>query len=149
MREIDETIVEFMRKNARTNLTTISKETGIPVSTIFDRLRLQEGKSITRFTALLDFPTIGYLIRAKIFLHVAPSQRTLLAAHLQEHENVNSLWRVNNGYDYALDCAFHDIKEAEDFVEELEMEFKILAKSIFHVIDTLVQEKMMVKPEEI
>src|SRR5688572_26174504 len=106
MRPNDLKILQYMRQNSRMNLTTISRRTGIPVSTIFDRLRSQEGELIKRFTALVDFAKLGYPIRAEIFLKVEAVDRKKLAAYLLVHGRVNTLSRVNNGYDYAAECLF-------------------------------------------
>ncbi len=126
------------------NLTTISRKTGIPVSTIFDRLRSQEGKLIKRFTALLDFSAMGYPVRAKLFLKARPEVRDKIRAYLLIHDRVNNLWRVNNGYDLLVDCIFKDIREVEEFVEELETRFDVLDKQVFHVIEDIVNEKVLV-----
>ena len=143
MKRTDQQILNFVRNNARTNLTTISRKTGIPVSTIFDRLRNQEGNTIKRFTALLDFTKLGYPVRVKIFLKASSKSRQDLRKFLLAHPNVNSLFRINNGYDYSVDCAFKNMRESEDFMDELEHTFQIENRKAYHVIDDLAQEKML------
>jgi DNA-binding Lrp family transcriptional regulator len=143
MKPADTKILEYMRHNARTNLTTISRKTGIPVSTIFDRLRSQEGEFITKFTALVDFTKLGYSVRANVFLKVDPQNRDAIKSHLLVHGSVNNLYRINNGYDFAAECVFFSIKEMEEFVETLEMQFKVLDKHVFHIIDDIAREKVM------
>jgi hypothetical protein len=64
---------------------------------------------------------------------------------LLAHSRVNNLFRINNGYDYSAECLFLNIKEIEEFVENLELHFKILDKHVFHIIDDLAREKMLVE----
>jgi DNA-binding Lrp family transcriptional regulator len=143
MKHTDLRILQHLRANARTSLTSISKRTGIPVSTIFDRIRNYQDQVVRRFTALLDFEKLGYPVRVNIFLKVDPQQRDGVRSHLLLHDSVNNLYRINNGYDYAAECLFTSIKEVEEFVEELESQFKILDKSVFHIIDDLAREKAL------
>jgi DNA-binding Lrp family transcriptional regulator len=135
-------ILQHIRRNSRENLTTISRKTGIPVSTIFDRLKSQERDFVRKFTALIDFSKLGYPVRANIFLKVDPQSRDDIRKYLTIHDSVNNLYRINNGYDYAAECVFLNIKEVEEFIEALELQFNILDKHVFHIIDDLVRERV-------
>jgi DNA-binding Lrp family transcriptional regulator len=53
-------ILAHLRQNSRTNLTKISKETAVPISTIFDRIKRYNKDVIIKNTVLLDFRKIGY-----------------------------------------------------------------------------------------
>lgn len=143
MKESDKKILQYIRNNSRINLTTLSRRTGIPVSTIFDRLRAYEGKTVRKFTALLDFTALGYTTRMKLFLKVHPEQREKIRNYLLAHENVNNLWRINNGYDFIADCVFRDLVEAEDFCDALEVRFEIMERKVHHVIASLAREKVL------
>lgn len=143
MKPTDVRILQHIRRDARMNLTAISRKTGIPVSTIFDRLRAQQGGLITRFTALVDFAKLGYPIRTKVFLKVDPQQRAAMRAYLCAHGRVNSIWRINNGFDYAAECLFTSIREVEEFLESLELRFNILDKHVYHIIEDIAREKVL------
>ena len=101
MKPSDMKILQHIRTNARENLTTISRKTGIPVSTIFDRLKSHEQQFVIKFTALVDFAKLGYPLRANICLKVAPDSRDGVKSYLLAHNRVNNLQRINNGFDYA------------------------------------------------
>lgn len=142
MKLSDTKILQHLRQNSRANLTTISRKTGIPVSTIFDKIRMYEQDFVQKFTVLVDFAKLGYSVRAKIFLKVDPQQRERLKVFLLANSSVNNIFRINNGFDYAIDCVFVSIKEVEEFVESLELEFAVMDKHVFHVIDDVVREKV-------
>ena len=143
MKTTDLKILHHIRRNARENLTTISRKTGIPVSTIFDRLRSHEQQFVVKFTALVDFSKLGYPVRAYICLKVDPQDREGIKNYLCVHSGVNTLQRINNGFDYSAECLFTNIKEVEEFVESLEIRFKIIDKHVFHIIDDIVREKAL------
>jgi len=73
--EKDLLILKHLRNNARKTLTSISKETNIPTSTVFDRLRIHEKGIIKKYTSIIDIenlanktvePNFKYLILDKI-----------------------------------------------------------------------------------
>jgi DNA-binding Lrp family transcriptional regulator len=136
-------ILQHLRRDARINLTVLSKKTGIPVSTLFDRLRAGEGSVITRFTVLMDFAKLGFPVRTKVLLRADAESRVPLRNYLLAHNRVNGLWRINNGFDYAADCFFASIKEAEEFLDTIEEKYRIVEKQMFHIIDDLATEKAM------
>jgi len=47
-------VISYLRQNARETLTRLSRKTHIPVSTIYDKLKLHEHNLITKYTSLLD-----------------------------------------------------------------------------------------------
>ena len=44
MKKKDQILLSYLRKDARMPLTKMSKKTNIPVSTLFDRLKVNEGQ---------------------------------------------------------------------------------------------------------
>jgi len=111
-------ILTHLRTNARKSLVDISKETEIPISTIFDKLKTHEGDIIKKFTAILNFPKLGYHIRKKLIIKT--NDRGKLVEFLLNHKNINSVFKVNNGYDFVADCIFKEMQEWYDFKSQLE-----------------------------
>ncbi len=145
MEQSDILILSHLRKDARQNLTRISKHTGIPVSTIFDRMRKYSGSLIRKHTALVDFSELGYDMRANIVLRVHKQDRQQLQNFLEKKGQVNSLYRINNGYDFMVDALFRNMKEVDDFMEELER-FRIRAKECYYVLEDIKREEFLSEP---
>lgn len=136
-------LLSFFRHNARLALTRISRETGVPVSTIFDKLKKYENNIITKHTSLIDFSKLGYNTRATIFLKTNAPSRTELGIFLKKHPNVNNVFRVNNGFDFLIEGIFKTIKDLEKFLENIELTQEITAKEVYFVIDELSRENFM------
>ncbi len=143
----EKVLLSHFRKNARESLTAISRRTRVPVSTIFDKLRQYERSFVKKHTTLIDFSKLGYLTRANVMLKVAVEHRQVLRDFLLKHENVNSLFKVNNGYDFLAEMVFRHIKDLEDFLEMLEIKYKVQNKTVFYVIEDICREEFMSKPE--
>lgn len=130
--EEDIKVLALLRQDSRQRLVDISKRTGIPVSTVFARLRLYLGSYVRRYTCLLNYDRLGYSIRVAMLLKVKPQNRQGLAGFLAKKPNVNSLYRVNNGYDFMVEAVFRDLNEVEGFLEEAEAGFG--AKNQMHYL---------------
>ncbi|MBU4501728.1 MAG: Lrp/AsnC family transcriptional regulator [Nanoarchaeota archaeon] len=146
IKKTDLIIISSLRQNAREKLTEMSRKTRIPVSTIFDRIKLHEGGLIKKHTALVDFGKLGYNTRANIILKVKREHREDVREFLMKHPSVNSAFKINNGYDFSIETVFQNIKEVEDFIELLEDKFSIKSKQVFYVIDELKKEAFLSNP---
>jgi DNA-binding Lrp family transcriptional regulator len=142
--EKDKIIFNHLRKNARINLTDIAKITGIPASTIYDRVRSNEKCIVKKHTTLLDFAKLGYNAKAKIALKVNPEDRKRLFDFLSTCKNVNSMYRINYGYDFLVEVIFPGIVDVEDFINSIESNFKIKEKHVFNVIDEIKREEFII-----
>lgn len=140
-------IISSLRQNAREKLTSLSRKTGTPVSTIYERIKHQEQNIIKKFTALLNFNSLGYSCRANICILARKETKEQLGTYLMKHQNVNSLYRINNGFDFLLEVIFRDIRELENFLETIDEKFKMKEKQVHYIIDDLVRENFMCQPE--
>jgi len=143
MDEKDKKFLGYLRQNSRTNLTTISKKTGIPISTLYDRLKSGEKNIIIKHTTLLDFAKLGFGCRANLILKVKREARDDIREYLSKHESVNALWKINNGFDYLADVIFNNIKDLEDFLENLDTKFKLTDKKVHYIIEEIVRENFL------
>lgn len=140
-------IMSNLRKSARRNLTSISRETRIPVSTLFDKLKKFEKSVITKHTSLIDFNQLGYTTRANILLKVNRNDKDSLGRFLQMNDQVNSVFKITNGYDFFVEGIFKTIKDLESFLDNLEGDYKISKKDVFYILDELKREEFLANPE--
>ncbi len=139
-------IIAHLRNNARMPLTTMSRKTSIPVSTLFDRLKANEKELITKHTALIDFAKLGYGIRTSIALKAEREDKEKLKQFLVNHHLVNSVYKVSNDYDFILEGIFREIKEMEQFFDDMENSFSISDKKILFITEDLKRESFLSDP---
>lgn len=141
-------ILSYLRQNARIKLTDLSKASRIPVSTLFDRIiDLKTNGTIKRLTSLVKFESFGYRSKAIIILSTHKKHRKELLELLEKSNNVNSLYKINNGWDFLLETIFPGMKEVEEFVEDIEEKVKLKDKKVFYIIDELKKERFMANPQ--
>jgi len=145
----DYIVLSHLRENGRASLTELSRKTHIPTSTIFDKIRFYHDKFIQRNTVLIDFSEVGYFIRANVALKAHPKHKELLKKYLFAHLNVNSMYHINNGFDYLVECIFKNIRELEDFLVYVDEKFKIKNKHVHYLISDIKREMFMADPNTV
>lgn len=137
----DITMLAYLRQNSRTTLKAIAQGTGMPVSSLFEKIRTNQ--IITRNTCLLDYEKIGFNTQAYLLVKARDKEKTM--DHIRKSFNVNSISKINNGWDYMLHCIFKNLREMEQFVQELE---QTGAKTqTYYIIEHLSQEQFLTNIE--
>lgn len=143
--QTDLKILGHLQKNARKTLTRMSKETRIPISSIYDRLKRLEGINvIKRYTTLFDLKKIGIHCRVLLLIRVNENQKSELEAYLTGNPFVNSLARTNGEQNFVAECLFRDIKDLESFTESVRKRFKGIEFSVHHILEDLKRESFLV-----
>ncbi|MBA3064613.1 Lrp/AsnC family transcriptional regulator [Candidatus Woesearchaeota archaeon] len=141
-------ILTHLRADSRKSLAMISRETNIPISTIFDKVNKLGKSTISKYSPLLDFQKLGFGIRINFALKANDKRKQEFKDFLLKNKNVNSMLRLNNGFDFFIETVFRDMKGLEEFSESLEP-FKIKKKKEFFIIEDLKKEDFFTKPEHI
>ncbi len=137
-------LLAHLRENSREKLTTISRKTNIPISTLFDLLKELQTGLITKSTVLLDYSKLGYHTRAKVFLKVNNDSKDKLKNHLNLNPNVNTVFKINNKWNFIIETVHKNIKELDDFLEKLEDNYNIEDKQIHYLVDEVKREGFVV-----
>lgn len=147
--ETDHKILKHLRANSRKSLASIARDVGLPHSTLFDRVRSIEQKCVRKHTTLIDFDRLGFFTRVQIAVEVPIEKRQQLQDFLNLHKNINSLYKINRGFDFMLDCIFRSPAEAKKFIEELQSLFGITKTIVFDMIEDLRREEFLPCPENL
>ena len=137
-------ILKHLRNNARQKITQIAKKTGIPISTVHDRIRVHEKKTIQKHTTLLDFTKLGYNTRINIAIKVNTNAKEPLQKFLEEHESINTLYKINYGFDFLGEFIFKDLNEAHNFVDLIEKNFNAQTQ-LMNVIQEIKKEEFLTR----
>jgi DNA-binding Lrp family transcriptional regulator len=139
-------VLSCLRKNAREKLKEVSRKTKIPVSTIFEAVK-KNSRLVQKYTTLVDFNKFGFSVKANMILRVHKDNRELLRSFLEKHQNVNSVYRINNGYDFMIEAVFRNIAGFEEFREQINDRFRIKDLKVFHVVEDIKRESFMSEPD--
>lgn len=140
-------ILTHLRRNARETLTRMSRKTSIPVSTIFEKLKNYESGLIKKHTSIIDFSKLGYTTKATILVKANSEHRERLKEYLFMNKSLNTVYKINNGYDFILEGIFKELKDVDIFLEKLEKEFFITDKYVYYIVDEIKKEDFLSSPE--
>ena len=141
--EQDKCIIAQLRKDARASLTSISKSTGITISTLFERLKQLRGQAITKFTCIVDFKRLGLHAHSLAVYSVSRANKKALQKYLRVHPNVNSVYRINHKYDFLVELVFDGLLAQEEFIDKTDELFGTRHHHIFYLVDILSREKVL------
>ena len=140
-------MLSSLRGDGRASLTTISRKTKIPVSTLFEVLKRTD--KIERHTCLLNFRECGFSIRALFFSKVESCDRERFKDFILKHPNLNNFSKINNGFDYYYEMVFCDLQSCEHFAEKVEMDYSLLLQQVHYVVDDLAREVFWENPVKV
>ena len=143
----DLTIISHLRKDGRKKITDISKEMNIPVTTIYDKVRVHNQKFVNKHVALLDFAKLGLHTKANIAIKCDRDAREDLQKFLFNHPNVNSLSKTNFSSDFLAEVVFKSMGELQNFADSIEKNYRVGNLQIFNTIEELKKEDFLTKEE--
>lgn len=101
-------IIRLMRTGKRLNMSEIARQLRLPVSTVIDTIRRIENRYVIKRASLLNYPTLGYFSNARIAVKLSPSKKKPFLEFLKKEECVNSIFHINSGFDFMIDCVWKD-----------------------------------------
>jgi len=106
MDERDFAIIERLRENARKRVSEISKEVGLPRTTVSERIKkmVKEGV-IRKFTVMLNYEKLGKPITAFILVSFLPNPRISqreLAREIARIKDVHEVYIISGEWDLLL-----------------------------------------------
>lgn len=149
MKKQDTLIVSLLRENSRMSLTDMSRRSKIPISTIYDKIKIYHDGLIQRHTTLVDFSQLGFSARARVLLKVKRTEFEGVRDHLLKSSSLNELYKVNNGYDFMAEFIFRTMQEMENYLDSLAESFELEKEEVFYIIDELQREKFLSKGKNV
>lgn len=139
-------IIAMLRQNGRLRLTQLARKTGMPVSTLFDKIKRAYAPFLRKCTFLINYDAAGYKSKAYVVFKIKERKEELLQ-YLRKHTNINTLFRVNNGWDILAEIVFPEMKEMEAFLENLEQKYPIMQKEVHYILEEITREAFLTNPE--
>ncbi len=141
-REKELLLLSHFRRNSRQSLTKISRETRIPVSTIFDKLKEYEQTIIKKHTCLLNFKKLGFDLRTTILFKVEKEKKESFQKFLLNNPSTNNVFKINNGYDFLIEAIFRDLREMDSFFEDADNRGVVDRKEFF-ILESIARENFL------
>jgi DNA-binding Lrp family transcriptional regulator len=138
----DMLILSALRQNARMPLTTISKRTSVPVTTIHGLLREYEQHVIKKHATILDFKKLGYDNKQSIIIKAAGHDKDKIKRYLLENKSVNSVYLLDGPGNFLIEAITKTKQEVDSLMHDLQEQFTIFDLLSFEVVDDLKREEV-------
>ena len=117
----------------------------MPTSTVYEKIN-NTGKLISRFTCILNHEAWGNFLHAFVIMKVVGKDKAPLQKELELCNNVNLLWRINNGSDFLVEFVFPTLFAFEAYRESLESRYLLKNCEVYFMIDELKRESFLPFP---
>jgi DNA-binding Lrp family transcriptional regulator len=114
----DGNILREIRKDAKATMGQIAKRTGIPATTVHNRIKRMERDGIIKgYAPILDHTKLGRGIHAMICINAEhKTDQEHLARRLLAMQSVESARIITGGYDLVIDVRVGTIDELNAFI---------------------------------
>lgn len=146
MKYKDLIFLSLLRKNGREQLTKMSKITGLPVSTLYEKLKRFSKNIIKKNTIILDFKKLGFQIHAMILLRVDSRDLIALCDFLKKSFYVNNVYKISNKFNIMIEVIFRDLSELDSFLVNIGIKYKIYDSEILFIVNNIVTENFLGEP---
>jgi Lrp/AsnC family transcriptional regulator for asnA, asnC and gidA len=113
---IDVRIIRALHENARSPMSKIAAQLGLPESTVRHRLNRLVERGMIEFAAMVNPLQLGYQIWAQIHIEVELSRIRSVAQLLARAPEVYFVGIATGGYDVLVGAVFKSNKELLDFI---------------------------------
>ncbi|MGC8675127.1 Lrp/AsnC family transcriptional regulator [Fervidicoccus sp.] len=118
--EIDLKILTHLSNSSKTSLNQLSNILGIPVSTVFARIKkLEEKGIIDKYTLSVDPKKLGFNVTAIINFSVEGSHIEEFEKQISNHPNVLFLYDITGDFDVIAVTRFRNIEELDYFIKNV------------------------------
>ncbi|MCA9478082.1 MAG: Lrp/AsnC family transcriptional regulator [Nanoarchaeota archaeon] len=118
----------------------MSRQTHIPISTLFDKLKAHEKDIILKHTTIIDFSHIGYDTKVQFLIRAPSTIRDRLRSHLSSLQEVNTVLGITNGFDFLVEGIFQKVADAHHFKNNLEKNFSEIECHTHFVVEDIKRE---------
>lgn len=146
LKKKDFLLITHLRQDGRLTLTDLSRKTKIPVSTIFDRIKRTEQGYVKKTVAVIDFHKLGFNVTAHIMMK-SKNEKERLEYYLMKNINVNTIYKVNNGFDYIVEVIFTNMSQLERFLEHIEIKFGLKRLEVHYLLEEIKKEEFLNNPK--
>ncbi len=145
MDQTDEKIINELIKNSRTPISKISLKTGIPDSTISNRLsKLEKKNVIDHYTTIINPKSVGIEITAMIIIQTETEKHENVEKELPKLDKVSQVYSVSGEYDILIKVWAHTLEELNKILLEIRTIDGIEELRELIVMDTLKDESLNV-----
>src|SRR3989344_9433270 len=121
LNNLDREIINALLDHSRLSLRQIAKRVHVSVATVMHHLkRLEEAKTITGYSAQVDYDALGYEFNALIDVSVSKGKLLQVEQKIATHPNVYAVYDITGASDVTVMARFKTRKGLDDFLKKIQ-----------------------------
>ena len=143
MDENDKKILTELISNSRIPISKISSKTGIPDSTVSNRIKkLENNNIIEQYTTIINPEAIGIKVIAMIIIQTETEKHENVGIELPKLDKASQVYSISGEYDILIKVWAHTLEELNDIVNS---EIRTI-DGIEELRELIVMEKLKEEP---
>ncbi|MDO5851061.1 MAG: Lrp/AsnC family transcriptional regulator [Methanobacteriaceae archaeon] len=119
MDQNDKKILKILSENSRTTISTISKKTGIPDTTISNRIKKLEKNTIKEYTTIINPQSVGLNITAIIIIQTESEKHENVEKQLPKLEEISEAYTISGEYDILIKVWAQTLEELNNITNTI------------------------------
>lgn len=141
MDDLDKKILELLGDDGRKSYRKISRELGVSVGTVHNRVdKLTKHGIITKFVPVINHEKLGYNLTAIIGLEIKGGTVDFLVENDVYQDNILAVYGVTGQFDGMVIAKFRNTKELDIFIKQLLNEETVIKTYTQTVLDIVKEE---------
>ncbi len=121
LNNLDREIINALLDHSRLSLRQIAKRVHVSVATVMHHLkRLEEAKTITGYSAQVDYDALGYEFNALIDVSVSKGKLLQVEQKIASHPNVYAVYDITGASDVTVLARFKTRKSLDEFLKKIQ-----------------------------
>lgn len=138
--EIDLRILSSILKDARKSYRKIAEDINVSPPTVLSRVqKLEKGRIIKSYSAVLDHEKLGYDLTAVIEVTAVKGKITEVQKHISKFPNVCAVYDITGLTDIIIVAKFRNREELSNFVKK-DMSLSYIERTNTHMVLITVKE---------
>ncbi len=117
-------ILDLLKRNSKLTTSQISKKTGIPITTVHNRIKKMEKEGIIKhYTLDLDYNKLNLPLQAHVLVtafNTTPNgkkvDQEIIAKQIKKHEHIERVQIITGGYDLLVTIRASSMKELNELI---------------------------------
>lgn len=136
-------ILTNLRTSKKKSITSIAKQSNIPISTAAEIIKRLEQDAIIQHKTKVDFERIGFPHSFIMNIKNCDHKKGEVQFWLENNSFINTIRLINDGFDFHVETIFQNKKQKIDFIDKLRSIHSGIEVQTHEIISTISEDQFV------
>lgn len=144
--DIDKEIINNLLIDSRLSYRKLAKKLNCSVATVMHHVnKLEKQKIIQKYTAQLDYETLGYDIEVFIEIRISKGKLFMVEKKIASHPNVFAVYDVTGASDAIILARFKNRRSMDNFLKKIQTYDFVEGTHTKLILNTIKEDNILLK----